>query len=238
MTSATVTSPPGSTLDTIKRVARPLALAALALTAVLTLVGLVIMHGLEDSVVRWDLRVEQDLFESRTSLVDTLTGAGTMFSNTFVVAAATALVAAVTWWITRQWLATAFIIVAVGGEKLIYLVVTLMVQRPRPPVPPVGYVHATTSFPSGHTGAAVALYGGTAMLVAWHYRLGTAARVGLGIVVVAIAAIVAFCRTYRGLHYPSDVIAGAVLGLTWLVVVASVLRLTSRHDRGEVARTS
>jgi undecaprenyl-diphosphatase len=94
--------------------------------------------------------------------------------------------------------------------------VSAAVDRPRPFV-----AHAATirpflahapdpSFPSDHATAAFAI----AMAVALRQR-------GWGLVLLALAALVAAGRVFLGLHYPSDVLAGAALGsavavLLWL----------------------
>lgn len=58
-----------------------------------------------------------------------------------------------------------------------------------------------TSFPSDHASASFALAVGIAV-----YRLR------LGIVLLALASVVAFARVYVGVHYPGDVLGGAALG--------------------------
>jgi undecaprenyl-diphosphatase len=78
---------------------------------------------------------------------------------------------------------------------------------------------ATVSFPSGHVGAAVAAYGGMALLI----RAPRARRIALGLA-VAIVVGVAFSRLYEGVHYPSDVVAGVLYGLTWLTLCRHWLR--------------
>jgi undecaprenyl-diphosphatase len=57
------------------------------------------------------------------------------------------------------------------------------------------------SFPSGHTAAAVAFASGAGQVL-------PVASVPLHI----LAALVAYSRVHTGVHYPSDVLAGAVLG--------------------------
>ncbi|UYQ65506.1 bifunctional phosphatase PAP2/diacylglycerol kinase family protein [Streptomyces peucetius] len=60
----------------------------------------------------------------------------------------------------------------------------------------------TTSFPSGHAASAAAFATGVALeSKAW------------GAVVAPVAVSVAFSRIYTGVHYPSDVLAGAALGV-------------------------
>jgi len=101
-----------------------------------------------------------------------------------------------------------------GGA--VYLVTSLVVGRDRPPVPTTGFVHATSSYPSGHVGAAIALYGAIAVLVVRSARATTAVRVAAVGVAVVAPPLVAFARLYRGLHYPSDVLAGALDAVVWL----------------------
>ncbi|TXS48655.1 phosphatase PAP2 family protein [Streptomyces sp. uw30] len=81
------------------------------------------------------------------------------------------------------------------------------VRRPRPVLDPVPLVRQlkrqpiTTSFPSGHAASAAAFATGVALeSPAW------------GLVVAPIAWSVALSRVYTGVHFPSDVLAGAALG--------------------------
>jgi membrane-associated phospholipid phosphatase len=68
------------------------------------------------------------------------------------------------------------------------------------------------SFPSGHTAAAVAFASGAGHVL-------PLASVPLH----ALAALVAYSRVHTGVHYPGDVLAGAVLGSVVADVTVSVL---------------
>jgi undecaprenyl-diphosphatase len=212
----------------VRRLAPPVGLSALLLFAVVTSMGLLIVHGLDATVGRWDLEVEQRLAEGRTDLLDSLTGAATWLAESMVVAGLTLLVVVVAAWVTRSWLAPAFLALCVFGEKTVYLASTLVVDRPRPPVPTIGHVFATSSFPSGHVGAAVALYGGVAVLLATRRRVVPAVRSAAIAVAVLAPAAVAFARMYRGFHYPTDVVAGVLVGVVWVAAMWAVLLRPAR----------
>jgi undecaprenyl-diphosphatase len=85
-----------------------------------------------------------------------------------------------------------------------------IVRRPRPVLeglPPLGGAPSSLSFPSAHATASFAC--ATAMT-----RIAPEAA-GL----FALAALIAIGRPYLGMHYPSDVLAGAVLGTALGLVV-------------------
>ena len=72
------------------------------------------------------------------------------------------------------------------------------------------------SYPSGHTAAAVALYGGLLLLLASRFD-NAVVRVLAIVLGVAIPLFVAWSRMYRGMHHLSDVVAGLLMGLGALV---------------------
>jgi membrane-associated phospholipid phosphatase len=81
--------------------------------------------------------------------------------------------------------------------------VKLIVRRPRPVLeglPPLGGAPSSLSFPSAHATASFAC--ATAMT-----RIAPEAAP-----LFVLAAGIAACRPYLGMHYPSDVLAGAILG--------------------------
>jgi membrane-associated phospholipid phosphatase len=82
--------------------------------------------------------------------------------------------------------------------------VKLLVRRPRPVLeglPPLGGAPSSLSFPSAHAFSSFAV--ATAMV-----RVDPATA---GALVVALA--LSLGRPYLGMHYPSDVLAGALLGV-------------------------
>ena len=112
----------------------------------------------------------------------------------------------------------------VWSADLIALGLKEAVGRPRPyvahPDPPPLLHAGDGSFPSGH--AATSFAG--AALVSRYLPGGRPVLFG-------VAVAVAFSRLYVGVHYPSDVVAGAALGLlvaTALPLLAAALPRSRR----------
>ncbi|MEV7415289.1 phosphatase PAP2 family protein [Streptomyces sp. NPDC089919] len=97
------------------------------------------------------------------------------------------------------------------------------VRRPRPLLEGVPDVRrlsrqpVTTSFPSGHSASAAAFATGL-----------TLAAPEWGAVAVPLAGAVALSRVHTGVHYPSDVLAGAALGVGAALCVRGLVRGAER----------
>jgi membrane-associated phospholipid phosphatase len=106
----------------------------------------------------------------------------------------------------------AWLICAALGPIAIGLnyVIKLVVRRPRPVLeglPPLGGAPSSLSFPSAHATSSFAV--ATAMT-----------RVEpLGALAFLLAFALALGRPYLGMHYPSDVLVGAVLGVALGLIV-------------------
>jgi membrane-associated phospholipid phosphatase len=118
------------------------------------------------------------------------------------------------------------VLLADAGDGGIYWLGSHADPRDRPPVKILdsGLV-PTHSFPSGHVGTAVAVYGGAAVLLSlWMRARGHA---GPGRVVVLLLAcvplFVAASRLYEGAHHLTDVGTSLVYGTLWLSVLAAAL---------------
>ena len=109
-----------------------------------------------------------------------------------------------------------------GGLKL-------LVQRDRPPAvildpEPLMQVPTTSSFPSGHAASSFACA----------YVLSRFAP-RLRWFLYVLAALIAFSRVYVGVHYPIDVIAGAIFGT---LLAIALLRLLGALRRSPQAPTA
>lgn len=119
----------------------------------------------------------------------------------------------------KQWLSASLIgPFAIGFNFLIKLVV----RRPRPQIeglPPIGGAPSSLSFPSAHATASFAA--ATAMS-----RLAPELKAAL----FGAAALMAVTRPYLGMHYPSDIVAGAVLGTALGTVAGNFLEGSITED--------
>jgi undecaprenyl-diphosphatase len=187
-----------------------LAACALALGALVTnlVVGHSLGHGDAD-VARW-------FAERRTPTWNDLSLVGSYFAETVTVFAVAGVAVIILAW-RRCWPQCALVVVTMLVEAGVYLVATYFVTRNRPAVPRLEDLVNSDSFPSGHTAAAVALYGSLAIVV-WSL---TRKRLWRGLFLfLAIAApiIVATSRLYRGMHNVTDVVCGALLGASCIAV--------------------
>jgi membrane-associated phospholipid phosphatase len=188
----------------------------LALTLVMLGVGLILTHLLADSVGRWDQSVNEWFSSQREGVWNDTTGFATSAVNTEPAIGLAFVIAAVLGF-RHWWREATFIVLALALEVMVFLSVTFIVARPRPDVIRMNSTPSTSSFPSGHTAAATVLLIGVTVVVFWATSK-RAVRVTCLTTAVALVVLVAFGRVYRGLHHPTDVVAGALLGLACLWV--------------------
>jgi len=200
----------------VKRTVLLLLGCAAVLVGIMAGLGYLDVHVLAHSRLgHYDGSVDQTLARNRTGWLNTVTLGATDAASTYVVAAI-ALVAFVTARLVfKKWREPLFVACAVAGEVAIFVATTLLVHRARPNVPHLDKAPPTSSFPSGHTAASVALWGAIAVLVVRYAAHVAWRRVAIAAAVL-IPIIVACSRLYRGMHFPTDVLGGALLGFAWL----------------------
>ncbi|WP_031512969.1 diacylglycerol kinase family protein [Streptomyces sp. NRRL F-5123] len=162
----------------------------------------------------------------RTGTFDTVTSWGSGAGNTLTVIAITLAVcgALVVGPVLPRWREAFFLAVGVSLQALVFLAITSAVDRDRPEVHRLDDSPPTSSYTSGHTGAATALYGGLAVLVLTRARrLGRPWRIAVAVLLLLIPLAVGTCRLYRGMHHPTDVAGGILNGALSLLVAGRTL---------------
>ena len=190
--------------------------------AVLAGAGWLLAHPLksavapEDGVSRW-------FAAHRTPGWNTVTDVLSHVANTGSIVISTLAAALVYWLITRRLRDVLPVAIGVFTQAGVFLLTTLLIDRPRPQVPKLDQSPPTSSFPSGHTGASAALYFGLVLLCVRRFPSRWAralSAVGFGLIPFAVAT----ARLYRGMHHPSDLLFGLVNGLVCAVVAYLALR--------------
>lgn len=209
---------------------------AVAIWTLLTVIGLILTHALSKGPVhKADLGVDIWFAHHRTKTWDDVMLIGTDLARTQAVIAVCAVASLLLRWRVQRWRESLILITSVVGEVLIFLAVTVAVPQRRPPVPRLQAAPATSSYPSGHTAASVALYCCIAFLLLAIYHGRPAAR-AVAAVLFCIPVYVGISRLYEGEHYPSDVLAGALLGSLWLACVLRAIPPRGGPQPGAKAR--
>ncbi len=97
-------------------------------------------------------------------------------------------------------------------------------------VPQLDIAPPTSSFPSGHTAAIIALTCGLALALA-RTRTGRRLVALTWFLAVLLPAVVLASRLYRGMHWPTDVAASVVFALVWMVLLRAILLPRDVPDR-------
>ncbi len=107
-----------------------------------------------------------------------------------------------------------FVVVASVGGWVLNALLKELFQRPRPEVVPHLREVMSLSFPSGHamTSAAVYLTLGALLMRVADRR---ATKIYCMAVAMCLAVLIGVSRVYLGVHYPTDVLAGWLVGLSW-----------------------
>jgi membrane-associated phospholipid phosphatase len=202
---------------------------AIVMLVVWTLIGEFFTRVLgDDWLGRTDRAVSKWFADQRTEGLNSITNVLTYLSETITVTVVGSAIFVAARIAFRRWRESLFLLAAVAGEVLIFLGLTLLVDRNRPAVEHLDVAPPTSSFPSGHTAAAVVLYGAIAVIASDNLRSAATIKV-LTVLAFLIPVVVGLARVYRGMHYPTDVIAGAALGIVWLVVTVRCTRLGVGH---------
>jgi membrane-associated phospholipid phosphatase len=160
--------------------------------------------------------IDRGLAAHRSATWNSITFTLSSIGNREIVAAVVVLSVALVWWRTSD-VRLAFVpALAVLVAQVIFLLASTVVHRARPAVVRLDQAPFTSSYPSGHVGATTALYIslGLVALRLQHELL----RRSVVTVCVLVPMTVMFARLYRGMHHPTDVAAGMLVGLVcaWL----------------------
>jgi membrane-associated phospholipid phosphatase len=204
--------------------------AFVAVELVILGLGMLVTRVLAHSALhRKEIAFEHDVVVHRMPWWNHVTSFGTVLGGTETVIALTAVGCVVLALRGHGPRLPAFLAVAVAGETTLFLLASIVIHRLRPPIPHLDGAPPTSSFPSGHTAAALCLYGTVAALVLAGARGGW--RRWAPVLAVLVVLVVAGARLYRGAHHATDVLTSMLFASAWLLAVLRLLPLPSRRAR-------
>jgi undecaprenyl-diphosphatase len=118
--------------------------------------------------------------------------------------------------IRRQYHALAFLLGSICGGGLLVFILKEVFDRPRPELVPHLMKAGGSSFPSGHTLASAVVYLTLGALLARLVKPMNHKLYFLGLALF-LTFLIGLSRIYLGVHYPTDVLAGWTMGLTWAI---------------------
>ena len=125
------------------------------------------------------------------------------------------------------------IVANLGIITILNILLKNIVQRPRPTeyrmISETGY-----SFPSGHSMVSMAFYGFLIYLIYKNIK-NTKLKWSLIIILSFLIVAIGTSRIYLGVHYTSDVLAGFMISISYLVIYTSVIKkfLLEREKKNE-----
>jgi undecaprenyl-diphosphatase len=200
----------------------------LILLSALSIGGVWLFAGLTQDVVAReglagsDLRILRDVISHRSGILTHLAKAVTTLGLSSVLYTVIAITGLLVFRSHRSWRPLLLALGVMISGQLVRLVINETIARARPPeqlwlAHPAGH-----AYPSGHTTTATLGYGiAAALLIAYRRNLRAVAIS----IAALLAAAVGLSRVYLGVHWPTDVLGGWLLGLTWLALAATVLSI-------------
>jgi len=193
---------------------------ALVLFGIIVGIGFLILGPLGD--LKSEDSISRALADGRTDLWNSITMVWSRIGNTEIIIGVCVIMVGLIWWLTQQRWVAVVPAIAISIQATVFVIATAVTGRDRPEVEHLDPAPPTSSYPSGHMGAATALYLTFAMMAqriekAWLRRLVT-------IICVIVPFLVGYGRLYRGMHQFSDVIVGAVNGVVCMLLAWNYLR--------------
>lgn len=182
---------------------------------------------LKSSITNIDIRILNLMPSIRTPIQTTFFKIVTTLANTETVILLLVIIAAI-FWRQKQRIMAGLVLLTGAGEESVTYIIKFLVKRMRPERALRLIREDSYSYPSGHAVRATVLFGLLAYLIIKSYTK-TRTRITVFSVYVLSVFLVAISRIYLGVHYPSDVIGGMLLGIAMLTLVVGIVETASRY---------
>lgn len=199
-------------------------LKASFITIVPFIVILIITFSDWDKITEFDYQISNFFYSWHTPVLNkimiAITHLGDMVTQTLVTSLTVVVLLIAKKWRTALWYGFSVL----GGALFLNGIIKEFYARARPsqikPLVEIGGY----SFPSGHSMGSIIVYGGILFIVLQSIR-STYLKVFITSFLSIMIFSIGLSRIYLAVHYPSDVIGGFSLGLTWILVSISFFGL-------------
>jgi undecaprenyl-diphosphatase len=175
-----------------------------------------------------EVRVMRWMAENRTSFTDDVMGTVTVFGSPAFTFILLGLVAAFAFVRLRSRAWFSFLLLSMLAPAVYDRWLKQLVERPRPNISRALDVSGF-GFPSGHATSAAAVAGALVVLLA---AVGPRkARPYVWIGAIAFAFLVGASRIYLGVHWPTDVLGGLILGAGWVLICTRICAIPRPVER-------
>jgi len=184
-------------------------------------------QAFDDAVLRWFAAHRSPILDE-IMLEITFLGTGTVV---LMLVAITGMFL----WLTRHKYSALLLLISTAGGILLNNLLKQGYSRPRPQIVTWGTAAVSSSFPSGHAMSAIVVYGTVAYLAARLQTRGVTRALTLTFAAIVIL-LICISRLYLGVHYPSDVLAGLIIGTAWAAFCMATLEAIQVYARTRAPR--
>lgn len=219
----TTTSPPDTPVETERLIGATLIAVIFAAVIAFVLMSWLATEMLEGETARFDRVVRTFVNGFARPPITAVMKAASFFGGPTMLGVVGATVGLI-FLVKRWWRGVVLLVVTFAGAALVDVLLKHAFERTRPE-PFFGHpLPRSYSFPSGHALFAFVFFGTFAVLLMQRVERHWL-RVVIWVVGTALVGLIGLSRIYLGVHYPSDVVAGYLTALVWIVVMAVADRL-------------
>lgn len=135
----------------------------------------------------------------------------------------------------HRWRLSLQAMIVLASAFLINVGIKHLISRPRPIEELRLVIAHSYSFPSGHSMSAIAFYGFIIYLT-YKYVPNVFLKGFIILIQVLLILAIGLSRVYLGVHYPTDVLAGYIAGLFWLIICIVVFKIVNFYRKRQARK--
>ncbi|MBR8830623.1 MAG: hypothetical protein N5P05_000875 [Chroococcopsis gigantea SAG 12.99] len=177
----------------------------------------------------WEVNLLETVHKTSSPELDKLARVLTNFGTYLGVAPATAIFSLI-FLARRNWYRLTYVLISLWGCWGISYTMKLLFHRLRPNLWELFYpLPLDFAFPSGHALSSMTL-AATGAILAW----GSPWFILVSIGGIIFSLSIAWTRLYLGVHFPTDIIAGWMLAISWAIGVHIILQGIFKPMKSEI----